>query len=402
MMTYDVIVLGGGAAGFFAALSAKNAYPHAKVAILEKTAVLLSKVRVSGGGRCNVTHACFDPTLLVKNYPRGSKELIGPFHRFGPQQTVEWFQERGVELKTEDDGRMFPITDNSETIIDCLVQEAKKLGVEIFFRERIETIEKTENGFTLVGRENSIFQANKLILATGSQADGFAFAKHLGHTIQEPVPSLFTFNVPNSPLHELSGISFESVQIALKGSSFSQTGPLLITHFGFSGPAALKLSAFAARPLNEKNYEVELLIDWLPHLSLEKIHQILLSLKQKSLQKSLFSENPFHLPKRFWKLKLGPIDEKKLNDISLKELNTLSQQLHQDTYQVKGKTTHKEEFVTCGGINLKEVNFKTMESKICPGLYFAGEILDIDGITGGFNFQNAWTTGFIAGSSAAR
>ena len=399
MMTYDVIVLGGGAAGFFAALSAKNAYPHAKVAILEKTAVLLSKVRVSGGGRCNVTHACFDPTLLVKNYPRGSKELIGPFHRFGPQQTVEWFQERSVELKTEDDGRMFPITDNSETIIDCLVQEAKKLGVEIFFRERIETIEKTENGFTLVGRENSIFQANKLILATGSQADGFAFAKHLGHTIQEPVPSLFTFNVPNSPLHELSGISFESVQIALKGSSFSQTGPLLITHFGFSGPAALKLSAFAARPLNENHYEVELLIDWLPHLSLEKIHHILLSLKQKSPQKSLFSENPFHLPKRFWKLMLGPIDEKKLNDISLKELNTLSQQLHQDPYQVKGKTTHKEEFVTCGGINLKEVNFKTMESKMCPGLYFAGEILDIDGITGGFNFQNAWTTGFIAGSS---
>jgi len=396
-----IVVVGGGAAGFFAAITCAENAPGAEVLLLERTPNFLAKVKISGGGRCNVTHACFDPNLLVKNYPRGSKELIGPFHRFGPQQTVEWFQERGVELKTEDDGRMFPITDNSETIIDCLVKEAKKLGVEIFFRERIETIEKTENGFTLVGRENSIFQADKLILATGSQADGFAFAKHLGHTIQEPVPSLFTFNVPNSPLHELSGISFESVQIALKGSSFSQTGPLLITHFGFSGPAALKLSAFAARPLNEKNYEVELLIDWLPHLSLEKVHQILLSLKQKSPQKSLFSENPFHLPKRFWKLKLGPIDEKKLNDISLKELNTLSQQLHQDPYQVKGKTTHKEEFVTCGGINLKEVNFKTMESKLCPGLYFAGEILDIDGITGGFNFQAAWTTGFIAGHAMA-
>ncbi len=398
-MIYDLIVIGGGAAGFFAALAAKGSRPDAKVAIFEKTAVLLSKVRVSGGGRCNVTHACFDPNLLSKHYPRGEKELIGPFHRFGPEQTIEWFESRGVELKTEEDGRMFPVTDNSETIIECLVAEAKQLGVEIHFRQRVETIEKEGDHFVLTGKDNAQFLTKRLLLATGSQAEGQTWAKHLGHTIQEPVPSLFTFNVPGSPLEELSGISFESVRIQIKGSSLSQTGPLLITHFGFSGPAALKLSAWAAREFYEKNYNVEILINWLPSLSLEEIQKRLHTLKQKAPQKMLFVENPFHFPKRFWKHLLGVSEEKKLNDIPLKELDRLAEKLHRDPYQVKGKTTNKEEFVTCGGVTLKEINFKTMESKICPGLFFAGEILDIDGITGGFNFQNAWTTGYIAGSS---
>jgi hypothetical protein len=397
---YDLIVIGGGAAGFFAAIAAKEAHPGASVAIFEKTAVLLAKVRVSGGGRCNVTHACFDPRALSTHYPRGEKELLGPFHRFQPKQTVEWFESRGVFLKTEDDGRMFPVTDSSETIIECLLGEAKKLGVEIFLRQRVERIEKEGDHFALYGKEGAVFLAKKLILATGNSAEGHGWAQHLGHTIQPPVPSLFTFNVPDSPLKELSGVSFERVKIQIAGTSLFQEGPLLITHFGFSGPAALKLSAWGARHLHEKNYSVELLINWLPDLSLEQIKNQLHALKQSVLHQTLMHENLFRFPKSFWKTILGPLGEQRLNDISLKNLDALAEKLHGDRYQVNGKTTHKEEFVTCGGVSLKEVHFKTMESKVCPGLFFAGEILDIDGITGGFNFQNAWTSGFLAGSSA--
>jgi predicted Rossmann fold flavoprotein len=392
-MIYDCLVIGGGAAGFFAALAAKSQNPNAKVAILEKSAVLLSKVRVSGGGRCNVTHACLDPLLLSKHYPRGEKELVGPFHRFQPKDTIAWFEERGVRLKTEEDGRMFPVTDSSETIIDCLLSEAKKLGVEIHLRQRVEGIEKTEQGFLLKGKTQ--YLCNRLIVATGSSAEGHAWASALGHTIQPPVPSLFTFNVPNSPLQELSGIAFEQATVQIRGTSFTQAGPLLITHFGFSGPAVLKLSAWAARELHAKAYDFEIAINWLPQFTQEQIATQLHAIKKSSPQKTLLAENPFHLPKNFWKVFCTP---ERMNDISLKELNDLAQKLHCDLYAVKGKTTHKEEFVTCGGVSLKEVHFKTMESKVCPGLHFAGEVLDIDGITGGFNFQNAWTTGFLAGS----
>ena len=399
-MVYDVIVIGGGAAGFFAALAAKSASPQAKVAILEKTAVLLSKVRVSGGGRCNVTHACFDPTPLSKNYPRGGKELIGPFHRFQPQDTVDWFQSRGVALKTEGDGRMFPVTNSSETIIACLLAEASSLGVEILLRQRIEGIEKGDEGFFVLHRKDQeSISAKKLILATGSSKEGHAWAEKFGHTIQPPAASLFTFNVPSSPLHELSGVSFEKVKIEICHTSFSQTGPLLITHFGFSGPAALKLSAWAARYLFEKNYCVELRIQWLPGRSTQDLYGELALLKQNFPHRTLVSENIFGFPKNFWKLFLGVLGEKRLNDIPLKDLTMLCEKIHSDVYQVNGKTTNKEEFVTCGGVLLKEIHFKTMESKLCPSLFFAGEILDIDGVTGGFNFQNAWTTGFIAGSS---
>ncbi|HSX13533.1 MAG TPA: NAD(P)/FAD-dependent oxidoreductase [Chlamydiales bacterium] len=385
MHEFDVIVIGGGAAGFFAALAAKS--KNNRVAIVEKTAVLLSKVRISGGGRCNVTHACFDPARLVKNYPRGEKELLGPFHRFGPKDTIEWFESRGVLLKAENDGRMFPVTDSSETIIHCLINEAKKIGVEIFLRQRIERIEK---GFVI--HANETFSAKKLILATGSSKDGFAWAEKFGHTIQTPVPSLFTFNVPDSPLEALSGVTFEKVKLSV--GAFSQTGPLLITHFGFSGPAALKLSAWAARYLYEKNYCVDLHIDWLPGI---ETRNVLIQLKERMPSRTLVSENPFRFPKNFWKVFLSQWGDKRFNDFSIKDLEAVSQKIHADFYAVNGKTTNKEEFVTCGGITLKEVNFKTMESKVCPGLFFAGEILDIDGITGGFNFQNAWTTGFIAG-----
>lgn len=384
-MSNDVLIIGGGAAGIFAAISAKTAHPNVSVVLIEKTAVLLAKVKVSGGGRCNVTHACFDPMELSKNYPRGGKELIGPLHRFQPRDTVEWFESRGVKLKTEADGRMFPVTDRSETIIDCLLSEAKKLGVEIRMRTRIQNIRP---GFVIELQDGQTLQCKNLVLATGSNADGFAWAQSLGHTLQKPVPSLFTFNVPSSPLKELSGIAVAPVKLELEG--FSQTGPLLITHFGFSGPAALKLSAWAARYLFEKEYKVTLTINWLPDLSIDEIFKQLKS-----------SDNPFKFPKNLWKTLIGQLANKRLAEISNKEFQALAQKLHADAYAVDGKTTHKEEFVTCGGVTLKEVDFKTMQSKICPHLFFVGEILDIDGVTGGFNFQNAWTTGFIAGLSCS-
>jgi len=391
---HDLIIIGGGAAGIFAAITAKAAHPSLKVLVLEKTAVLLSKVRISGGGRCNVTHACFDPHILTQNYPRGTKELKSAFHRFQPRHMVEWFEERGVILKTERDGRIFPTTDRSQTIIDCLLNEANRLGVEIRLKQRVQRI---QTGFTLALQEETL-RCERLILATGSSQEGYTFALSLGHSIQDPVPSLFTFNVPTSSLSVLSGLSLDDISLHFKDAPLSQRGPLLITHFGFSGPAVLKLSATAARYLHQKAYSAELFIDWLPSLTQEQILNTLLRLKSTSPNKSLFLENPFKLPKNLWKLFSD--FKPRMNDFSNKELQTLSQKLHSDPYLIEGKTTHKEEFVTCGGITLKEVDFKTMQSKICPGLFFAGEILDIDGITGGFNFQNAWTTGFIAGSSS--
>lgn len=387
-MKYDWIIIGGGAAGFFAALRAKEQNPNARVLLLEKTAVLLAKVRISGGSRCNVTHSCFDPKLLTKNYPRGHQELLGPFHTFQPRDTIEWFESRGVKLKTESDGRMFPVTNRSETIIECLQNEAKRLGVEIRVQTRIEKIDK---GFQLTLQDGSCLTTSHLLLATGSNTEGHKWAEAFGHTIQKPVPSLFTFNVPTSPLKELSGIAVESAELQLEGTSFKQKGPLLITHFGFSGPAALKLSAWAARHLFEKEYRTTLLINWLPSFTVE---QITLQLKKE--------ENPFKLPKNLWKALLGPLAAKRLVEFSNKETLALAQKLHADPYAVEGKTINKEEFVTCGGVTLKEVNFKRMESKLCPGLFFAGEILDIDGVTGGFNFQNAWTTGYIAGSISSK
>lgn len=355
----DVVVIGGGAAGVFAALSAKEFHPSCSVVLLEKSAVFLSKVRVSGGGRCNVTHACFDPQKLVQNYPRGNKELLGPFHKFQPQDTVHWFESRGARLKTESDGRMFPTTNQSQTIIDALLNEAHKLGVELRTRQHIISIFHVEGHFHIQFRDGTTLLAKKLILATGSSPEGYRLAQSLGHTLQPPVPSLFTFNVPTSPLSALSGIAVSYVTVSLPAFRMQQSGPLLITHFGFSGPAVLKLSAWAARPLHDCGYKTTLHIDWAPGLS---------SVEHK----------PDHIPKNLWKA------------LTL---------LHDDPYQMDGKTTHKEEFVTCGGITLKEVDFRTMQSKICPGLFFAGEILDIDGVTGGFNFQNAWTTGYLAGLS---
>jgi predicted Rossmann fold flavoprotein len=398
----NIVCIGGGAAGVFAAINAKNSFPHTHVLLLEKSAVMLAKVKISGGGRCNVTHACFDPRALVQNYPRGHKELLGPFYRFQPRDTIAWFEERGVTLKTEEDGRMFPVSDSSSTIIECLLNEANRLGVEIRLRQRITSIEKKEDSFEIHIQDNSSIKVDKILLATGSSPDGYKWAESLGHTIQTPVPSLFTFNIPSSPLLSLSGITLDNVELSIPQTTLSQTGPLLLTHFGFSGPAVLKLSAWGARYFHEKQYRVELRVNWLPRLSMEKVMHTLDQYKKRWPHKPFLSENPFFLPKNLWKSFLdraGNIGEKRLNDISSREIQQLASMLHQDIFLIEGKTTHKEEFVTCGGITLKEIDFKTMESKVCPGLYFAGEILDIDGVTGGFNFQNAWTTGFIAGSS---
>jgi len=396
----EFVTIGGGAAGVFAALAAKEAYPAANVVLLEKSAVLLSKVRVSGGGRCNVTHACFEPRRLIHNYPRGSKELLGPFHRFQPLDTIAWFEKRGVRLKTEADGRMFPITDSSQTIIDCLIGQAKTLGVEIRFKQKIDRITFNDGKFNIFFVDGEEVHASKLLLATGSSPEGYQWAKNLGHTIQNPVPSLFTFNIPHFPLTHLSGISLESVTVKLENTDLSQTGPLLITHFGLSGPAVLKLSAFGARYLHSWGYKSAVSINWLPSHSEEQLFQTLRILKQHQPAQSLRTANPFRLPKNLWNALLDFAKDDKLISFTDKDLRKVAQKLKHDVYQIDGKTTHKEEFVTCGGISLHEVDFKTLQSKICPGLYFAGEILDIDGVTGGFNFQNAWTTGYLVGKHA--
>ncbi len=391
----DLVVIGGGAAGMFAAIQAKTAHPEASVVLLEKSAVLLAKVRVSGGGRCNVTHACFEPRKLVEFYPRGSKELLGAFHRFSPRQTVDWFEARGVKLKVEADGRMFPVSDCSETIIEALVGEAKRVGVEIRTLQRVKRIMK---GFSIGFQDGKVLECKRLILATGSGKDGYLWAEGLGHTIVPPVPSLFTFNVPLFALQELSGVSVAEARLSLAGTRHSQTGPLLITHFGFSGPAALKLSAWAARDLFEREYKADLFVDWLPGISVEEMYGRLVDLKGATPQRSLLAENPFRLPKQLWKTLFS--NPRRLGDLSLKDLRHLASKLHSDSYRVEGKTTNKEEFVTCGGVERREVDFRSMESKVCPHLFFAGEILDVDGLTGGFNFQNAWTTGYLAGRAS--
>lgn len=375
-----IVVIGGGAAGFFAAIHAKKCHPNAFVTLYEKTRKLLSKVRISGGGRCNVTHACFDPKQLIQNYPRGSKELLGPFHRFQPQDTIDWFSQRGVLLKTEEDGRVFPVTNSSETIIEALLKEAEKEGVQIILQSSFD-----------IHKESF----DRIILATGSSKEGFMMAQSMGHTIQDPVPSLFTFNIPNFSLESLSGISLEKVALRLEDSSFRQEGSLLITHFGFSGPCALKLSAFGARFLAERQYQHGLIIDWLPQFSIDQITQMIL---QEAPTKKLKNISSIPLPKRAFEL-LCSYPEEMIGRLSKKKLYEIAQKLKSDRYTIEGKTTNKEEFVTCGGVTLSEVDFKTMQSKIRPGLYFCGEILDIDGVTGGFNLQNAWTTGWIAGNA---
>lgn len=399
----EIAIIGAGAAGIFAAITAAETMPDAHITVWERTAQPLAKVKISGGGRCNVTHACFDPAVLIQNYPRGNKALRGPFTRFQPKDTMEWFEKHGVCLKIEEDGRVFPTSDSSQTIIDCLLKEAKLLGVELRLTQRIEKINKDATGFSLELAKGEKIHCDKLVLACGSSALGHQFAKDLGHTIIPAVPSLFTFNTPSSPLLQLAGIAVASVELQLSVAPYKTTGALLLTHWGFSGPAVLKLSAWAARHLHNSGYLADLLINWLPEYRREELVSLLISLKKNKPSGALATWSTPLLPKNLWKHlvkeSLGDAGESPLNRLSHQNLNTLADTLQADRYKIEGKTTYKQEFVTCGGVDLDEVNFKTMESRCSPNLFFAGEILDIDGVTGGFNFQNAWTTGWLAGKT---
>ena len=397
-----VIIIGGGAAGFFAAINAGELYPEAEITILEKTHKLLSKVLVSGGGRCNVTHASFDPALLVKNYPRGEKELRSAFSKFSSGDTVDWFEQHGVTLKTDADGRMFPETNQSETIVHCLLDRAEELGVKIKTGIQVTEIETlTEQRFRVQAKDHSTFSCDKLIIAIGGsqKTESYDFIKKMGHQIVTPVPSLFTFNIPDKALTERMGISVPQANVSIEGHKLETTGPLLITHWGLSGPAILKASAWGARLLHELNYQFTVTINWVPAIQSDSLRDLLLGLKETQGDKNIGTYAPFEIPKRLWEyflLKASISENYRWADINKKQIQTLLDRLQKDRYQVSGKTTFKEEFVTCGGISLKEVNFSTMESKLQPNLYFAGEVLDIDGITGGFNFQNAWTSAWIA------
>jgi len=399
-----IIVVGGGAAGFFAAIRCAELNPNATVTILERGKNVLEKVKISGGGRCNVTHACWIPVELSKNYPRGSKELLGPFNRFAAGDTVDWFEKRGVELKIEDDGRMFPVTDDSQTIIDCLWESAIQAGVKILTQTRVKhfDIGADSDNWKII-TEDKEFIADKLLLATGSNPFVWKALLAMGHQVTIPVPSLFTFNIKDERIQDLPGVSVPEALVQVKNSKLSAKGPLLITHWGMSGPAILKLSAWGARELADLNYDFTILVNWLNQKA-DIVLEELLALKDDHPKKQIFANPQFGLTTRLWKSLVAAAnipEEKRWADASKKELQLLVNQLCSAEFKVSGKSTFKEEFVTAGGIDLKEVNFKTFESKLFPNLYFAGEVLNIDAITGGFNFQAAWTGGWIAGTAMA-
>lgn len=401
---WDVVIAGGGPAGFFAAIRCAELNPQLRVLILEKASQTLGKVLVSGGGRCNVTHACYDPAKLVTFYPRGGNELRGAFSRFQTADTVEWFESRGVKLKTESDGRMFPVTDSSQTIAECLQRSAKKAGVDVQVKTSLLGVEKdSTNGFRLeVRRDAKVFSIHtrKLLVATGSDRKTLDVIRSLGHSVEQPVPSLFTFNIKDQRIDGLAGVSVENV--TLKIDNILQNGSLLITHWGLSGPAVLRTSAWGARELHEKNYQAKLMVNWLGDASFDKTLAVLSRNKEwKENARRKASTNPAfsQIPLRLWKQLVGFIVEKNWADISKAELRKLAEELTAGELMIEGKGQFKEEFVTCGGVTLNEVDFKTMQSRLVPNLFFAGEILNIDGITGGFNFQSAWTTGWLAGNA---
>ena len=407
-MTYpptQIVVIGGGAAGFFAAITCAETYPHLTVTLLEAGKSPLGKVKISGGGRCNVTHACFEPKQLVQYYPRGGKALLGAFSRFQPQDTIAWYAARGVALKTEADGRMFPTTDNSDTIVNCLQSAAIDAGVKVWTGAMVNDLRQVENRWEIGLKSGQILRADRVLLATGSNPSGYQWAKRLGHLIESPVPSLFTLNITDPRLHNLAGISVKSSIVKLPAAQqtkLAQIGPLLITHWGVSGPAILKLSAYGARFLHQQRYHTQLVINWIPDYHADKLRQVLLAVKSQLPHKTIKNNCPLPIPHRLWESltnHVGIQPEDRWAGLANKTLDRLIQELSRGEYQITGKGVFKEEFVTCGGIAIESVNFKTMESKICPGLYFAGEILDIDGVTGGFNFQNAWTTGYLAGTA---
>jgi predicted Rossmann fold flavoprotein len=400
MIKKDVIVVGGGAAGFFAAINIAEQNPKLKVAILERGKEGLQKVRISGGGRCNVTHAEFIPSELVLNYPRGEKELLGPFHQFMTGDTIEWFEKRGVELKIEEDGRMFPISNSSQTIIDCFLNEAKKHKVEVLYNHSVKSIQKEENLWNLEASQGD-FSAEKLLIATGSNPKIWKLLENLGHTISQPVPSLFTFDIKDERIKDIPGVVALNVEIKVLGTDLWSEGPLLITHVGMSAPSILKLSAFGAIELAKRNYNFEIEVNFIRQ-AFDDCLDLLKDLKHELAKKSVFKSTQFELPKRLWhKLVLASDMDKETRwaDLNRQQLENLALQLTQAVFKVDGKSTFKEEFVTAGGIDLKEINFKTFESKLHSNLYFAGEIINVDAVTGGFNFQNAWTGAYIVAKS---
>lgn len=396
-----IAIIGGGAAGFFSALSVKDHYPNSSVTIFEKSNKLLSKVKISGGGRCNVTNATYDIKELSMNYPRGGNFLKKAFGQFNTIDTVEWFENRGVLLETLNDNCIFPKSNTSQSIIDCFINQAKIKGVEILLKTGVEKIRNDEDTFILYSQENK-FKFDKVIVTTGGQPklSGLNWLANLGHDIVSPLPSLFTFNMPKNPICELMGNVVEETTVKIEGTKLVAKGPLLVTHWGMSGPAILKLSAWGARILEEKNYQFSILVNWLNDKKPEEVFQVIEKVINDNRDKKVINYNPFPMTNRLW----GFILEKssinldtKWKEIGKKSINKLVNSLCNDRYEVSGKTTFKEEFVTAGGVSLKDVNVQRMESKVIPGLFFAGEVLDIDGITGGFNFQAAWTTAYIAG-----
>lgn len=396
----DVIIIGGGAAGFFTAINAAEANPKSKIIILERGKEVLTKVKISGGGRCNVTHAEFIPKELTQNYPRGEKELLGPFHTFMTGDTIDWFEKRGVPLKIEEDGRMFPVSNSSQTIIDCFLFETRRSGVEVILNQSVKEIRQLESSFHITTTSDR-FAAEKIVIATGSNPKIWKILEDLGHAIIPAVPSLFTFNINDSRIMDLPGLSTNSSVKILDSNGktvLENQGPLLITHWGMSGPAILKLSAWGARLLEPLKYKFKIEINWLENISEEEIFDKLKSLKSDFGRQTLFKYTQFGLPKRLWQnlSKAAGINENLTwAEATRENLQNIANQLTAGVFQVEGKSTFKEEFVTAGGVDLKEVNFKTFESRVIKNLFFAGEVLNIDAITGGFNFQNAWTSGFI-------
>jgi len=423
-LTKKVAVIGAGAAGYFAAINIAEADPHAEVTLYEATRRTLSKVAISGGGRCNLTHHCFDPRELVNHYPRGGKELRGAFHLWQPQDTIDWFQARGVELKTEADGRMFPTTDDSQTIIDCLTQAAEKAGVQLHLKtgvSKIETLQGETTSDASLCRETSAPKtasfaltlstgqtntATHVLVATGGgqKNSGHTLASDLGHTITDLAPSLFTFHIDHPLIKDLQGLSLPQVQVTYSPAKLQQSGPIVFTHWGLSGPGILKLSAWGARTFSELDYTCQLSVNWVGGEKQDKIRQHLESAKQGNARKALASLNPFDFPRRFWERLLEHVSispDTQWAQLPKKAINQLTETIANTQLQTTGKSMNKDEFVTCGGIKLKEIDFKTMQSRLVPGLYFAGEVLDIDGVTGGFNFQAAWTTAHIAAQDIA-
>jgi len=430
-----VIVVGGGAAGIFAAIAcAEKMGAGGEVTVYEATAHPLAKVRVSGGGRCNVTHACFEPRELVQRYPRGGRELLGALHRWGPRETVAWFAERGVETKVEADGRMFPVTDDSATIVDCLVRAAEAAGVKIVTCMGVRKVEElpqaagldrletraegtgssarresaTKSGttFWVTLTDGTGVRCERILFATGGNRSsvGFTIAESLGHTIEPLVPSLFTFHIDDARLVGLSGVSMENAGVSVAGTKLRESGPLLVTHWGLSGPAVLKLSAWGARELSARNYEFPLVVNFAPPHTRESLGRELMTVREKNLRKQIGTWSPLAMPQRLWERLVGSagiLPTTPWAQVSNAALVPLATQLTGAELAVVGKSLFKEEFVTCGGVRLSEVDFRTMESRSTPGLYFAGEVLDIDGVTGGFNFQSAWTTGWLAGQAMA-